>query len=95
MRTGAARGHSRSISTGSAGKFETQPYQLASVKLGNVNFTDVLAYRIASKGAYASATDAQIGPEFFKLFTLGLDYANNRVYLTPNADGRRAMGIRE
>ena len=80
---------------GIGGEVQTRPYQLASVKLGNVNFTDVLAYRIASKGAYASATDAQIGPEFFKLFTLGLDYANNRVYLVPNTEGRKAMGIRE
>jgi clan AA aspartic protease (TIGR02281 family) len=80
---------------GIGGEFETRPIQLASVKLGNVNFTDVIAHRIASKGSYASNTDAQIGPEFFKLFTLGLDYANNRVYLVPNADGRKAMGIRE
>ncbi len=80
---------------GIGGEIQTRPYQLASVKLGNVNFSDVIAYRIASKGAYASATDAQIGPEFFKLFTLGLDYANNRVYLVPNAEGRRLMGIRE
>ena len=80
---------------GIGGEVQTKPYQLSSVKLGNVNFTDVIAYRIASKGAYASATDAQFGPEFFKLFTLGLDYANNRVYLTPNSDGRKAMGIRE
>jgi predicted aspartyl protease len=80
---------------GIGGEFETKPYQLSSVKLGNVNFTDVIAYRITSKGAYASPTDAQIGPEFFRLFTLGLDYANNRVYLVPNAEGRKAMGIRE
>jgi clan AA aspartic protease (TIGR02281 family) len=80
---------------GIGGDIETRPYQLASFKLGTVNFTDIIAYRIASKGAYASATDAQIGPEFFKLFTLGLDYANNRVYLVPNSAGRKAMGIRE
>jgi hypothetical protein len=36
-----------------------------------------------------------IAPEFLRMFTVGLDYGNSRIYLVPNASGRRAMGIRD
>ncbi len=65
---------------GIGGEVETRPYQLASVKLGNVNFTDVLAYRIA-------------GDKVLRWFTVGFDYAHERVYLTPSDEGRAILGL--
>jgi clan AA aspartic protease (TIGR02281 family) len=80
---------------GVGGAFETRPYQIAAVKLGNVRFTDFIGYRVTSAGSYSTATDGLIGDEFLRMFTLGIDYGNSRVYLVPNAIGRTAMGIRD
>jgi predicted aspartyl protease len=79
---------------GIGGDFDTRAYQLANVQIGNLRFHDFIGYRVISRGAYAGATDGLLGPEFLRLFTLGLDYANSRIYLEPNADGRAAMGIK-
>jgi hypothetical protein len=79
---------------GIGGEFDTRAYQLASVQIGNIRFHDFIGYRVVSRGAYAGSSDGLLGPEFLRLFTLGLDYANNRIYLEPNADGRAAMGIK-
>ena len=45
-------------------------------------------------GAYAQNDDGIIGVDFLRLFTIGFDYANSRVYLVPNRDGRAAMAIK-
>jgi len=45
--------------------------------------------------SYEGDDDGIIGVDFLKLFTLGLDYANSRVYLVPNGFGRKVMGIRD
>ena len=34
-----------------------------------------------------------IGTDFLRLFTLGFDYANSRVYLVPNSLTRKAMKV--
>lgn len=81
---------------GVGGRFATEPYQLASVKVGGLNFQDFVGFRVTASGSYAVGDDdGLIGADFLKLFTLGLDYANGRVYLVPNAAGRKAMGLRE
>ncbi|MEA2785748.1 MAG: hypothetical protein QOF71_1852 [Candidatus Eremiobacteraeota bacterium] len=80
---------------GIGGAFETRPYQIAELKLGNIRFTDFIGYRVTSAGSYAGSSDGIIGDVFLRMFTLGLDYGNSRVYLVPNAAGRKAMGIRE
>ncbi len=80
---------------GVGGPINTKPYQLASVKIGALNFQDWLGFRVASEHSYAGDDDGLIGSGFLRLFTVGLDYANGRVYLVPNAVGRKAMGIRE
>ncbi len=81
---------------GVGGRIDTQPYQLHSVKLGSLNFQDFVGFRVMSAQSYDWGTDdGLIGSDFLRLFTVGLDYANGRVYLVPNKDGRRAMGLRE
>ncbi|HYW52811.1 MAG TPA: retropepsin-like aspartic protease [Dongiaceae bacterium] len=80
---------------GIGGAIPAKPYQIASLKLANMNFTDWVGYRVEGHGAYAQNDDGVVGVEFLRLFTLGFDYANSRVYLVPNRDGRLAMGIKE
>ncbi len=80
---------------GVGGPIKTEPYQLGSVKLGPINFQDFVGYRVTALHSYAGDYDGIIGVDFLQLFTLGLDYANSRVYLVPNAFGRKAMGIRD
>ena len=80
---------------GIGGSFDTRPYQIAALKLGNIRFTDFVGYRVTSAGSYAGASDGLIGDVFLRMFTLGLDYGNSRVYLVPNDVGRKAMGIRD
>jgi predicted aspartyl protease len=95
----ALRGQSASAGRGVrlkgiGGPIDTQPYQISSLRLANVNFQNFVGYRVVGNGSYAQNDDGIIGTAFLRLFTLGFDYANNRVYLVPNSDGRRAMGIR-
>ena len=80
--------------SGVGGAIGTRPYQIARLQLGNILFTDFVGYRVISRGTYASATDGLIGADFLRLFTLGIDYANERIYLTPNSAGLAAMGIK-
>lgn len=79
---------------GIGGDIETKPYQLSSVRIGPMNFTDFVGYRVMSTATYEGNDDGVIGAAFLNLFTVGLDYANNRVYLVPNTLGRRVMGIK-
>jgi predicted aspartyl protease len=80
--------------SGIGGAFDVRAYQIKSLKLANIDFSEFIGYRVTSSGSYAGPTDGVIAPDFLRLFTLGLDYGNARIYLTPNADGRRAMGIK-
>lgn len=79
---------------GIGGDIPARPYQIASLKLASVDFTGFVGYRVVGNGAYAQNDDGLLGPEFLRLFTLGFDYANSRVYLVPNSTGRAAMGIK-
>jgi hypothetical protein len=80
---------------GIGGAFDTRSYRIAALELGNIRFTDFVGYRVTSAGSYAGAADGLIGDVFLRMFTLGIDYGNSRIYLVPNAAGRTAMGIRE
>ncbi|HEV2644313.1 MAG TPA: aspartyl protease family protein [Candidatus Elarobacter sp.] len=81
---------------GVGGAIETRPYQLASVKIGALNFVDFVGYRVTNDRSYDfGSDDGVIGSDFLRLFTVGLDYASGHVYLVPNTAGRKAMGIRE
>jgi len=77
------------------GAIPAKAYQIASLKLANLNFVDFVGYRVTGSSSYASNVDGLIGADFLRLFTLGLDYQNSRIYLVPNRAGRAAMGIRE
>jgi predicted aspartyl protease len=79
--------------TGIGGAFEVEPYQIASLKLASLDFTDFLGYRVKGS-SYAQNDDGIIGAEFLRLFTLGFDYGNSRMYLIPNSTGRAAMGLK-
>ncbi|GAC1539308.1 MAG: hypothetical protein NVS3B16_00060 [Vulcanimicrobiaceae bacterium] len=79
---------------GAGGAFETQPFQLASVRLGAAEFRDFLAFAVRSKAAYASEIDGFFGTEFLQLFNVYLDYANSRIYLEPNDLGRASRTAR-
>lgn len=79
---------------GIGGDVPAQAYQIESLRLGDVNFAGFVGYLVPPGSAYAQSADGVVGTEFLKLFTLGFDYANSRVYLVPNRDGRTAMGIK-
>ena len=80
---------------GIGGDIAARPYQIASLKLANINFVDFVGYRVTDSGAYAENADGLIGTDFLRLFTLGFDYGNSRLYLVPNALGRKALGIKD
>lgn len=80
---------------GIGGAIRTQPYQLKKLKIGPIAFIDFVGYRVMNAASYEGDDDGIIGVDFLKLFTLGLDYANSRVYLVPNGFGRKVMGIRD
>jgi predicted aspartyl protease len=79
--------------TGIGGTFEVEPYQIESVKLASVNFTDFVGYRVKGS-SYAQNDDGIVGVDFLRLFTIGFDYGKSRLYLVPNASGRAAMGLK-
>jgi clan AA aspartic protease (TIGR02281 family) len=81
--------------TGIGGAIKTQPYQIKSLKFGPISFQDYVGYRVMSASSYEGEDDGIIGVDFLKLFTVGLDYANSRLYLVPNIYGRRAFGIKD
>jgi hypothetical protein len=78
---------------GVGGDFKADPLQLRSVKIGQVDFTDFVAYRVRG-ASYDVNEDGIIGPSFFHYFTLYTDYAHSEVYLTPNDAGGAAMKTR-
>jgi len=78
--------------TGIGGAVRTKLYELKSVRVGPIDFRNQIGFVVTSH-AYDDGDDGIIGSAFLRLFTVGLDYANERVYLVPNAVGRRAMHI--
>jgi predicted aspartyl protease len=80
--------------SGIGGYFDAKPYKMSDVRLVNLDFHDWTGYRIIG-GAYESdEDDGLIGSDFLRLFTVVLDYPNSRLYLVPNSDGRKAMGLK-
>ncbi len=83
------------IFDGIGGTIPTKPYQIKSLRFGPIDFNGFVGYRVTSAASYEGDDDGIIGADFLHLFTLGLDYANSRLYLVPNSYGRKAMGIRD
>jgi predicted aspartyl protease len=79
---------------GVGGEFDTRPYVIANLQLSNLDFIDVLGYRVVSKGSYSEDSDGLIGSSFMRLFTVGLDYGNSCVYLVPTKATLRATHTR-
>lgn len=79
---------------GIGGAFTARTYQIHEILLGPLRFLNVIGYGIGGGNSYAGNDDGLIGSNFLRLFTLDLDFADGRMYLTPNTTGRRAMGIR-
>jgi predicted aspartyl protease len=75
---------------GVGGTFEVERYTIGHLLLGTTDFTGFEAFRVASSSVFSGPLDGFIGPDFFRLFTVGLDYPHGRIQLTPNADGDRA-----
>ena len=65
-----------------------------SAKVGPLNFVDFVSYLVTTREAYDWGDDGIVGTEFLRLFNVGLDYGDSRIYLVPNKDGRRAMNIK-
>lgn len=78
--------------SGVGGDFETQPFQLASIRVGTAEFKNFLAFAVRSKTAYTADEDGLFGAEFLSLFNVYLDYGESRIYLEPNDVGRAASG---
>ncbi|HEV3085808.1 MAG TPA: aspartyl protease family protein [Candidatus Elarobacter sp.] len=79
---------------GVGGAFDVRAYQIKSLRLGAINFSETVGYRVTSSGSYTVPTDGVIAPDFLRYFTLGLDYGNSRIYFVPNEAGRKAMAIK-
>jgi predicted aspartyl protease len=72
---------------GVGGLFQTDPYQLDSVQVGNVIFKKFIAQVVASSNAYGGDDDGLVGSEFLKFYTVYTDYVDSMIYLVPNSLG--------
>jgi hypothetical protein len=75
---------------GVGGEIDTKPYQLKSVRLGNVDFRDFVAYAVSERKQYDSDDDGLIGQLFLRAFDVYFDYVHSKVYFIANALGRSA-----
>lgn len=67
---------------------------MREVRLSMLAFHNFTGFRVTSRKSYVNEADGVLGIGFLHYFTVGLDFAHGRVYLTPNADGRTAMGLK-
>ncbi len=75
---------------GVGGTFEVERYTIRHLLLGTTDFTGFEAFRVVSSTVFSGQLDGFIGPDFFRLFTVGLDYPHGRIQLIPSAAGNRA-----
>jgi predicted aspartyl protease len=79
--------------TGVGGAFSTSPVLVGSLQLGSFALPAIVGSRVTSERSYAQDIDGVIGAQVLRWFTVGFDYAHERVYLTPNAEGRAKLGL--
>jgi predicted aspartyl protease len=79
--------------TGVGGAFSTSIVLAGTIELGRFALPAVLGARVTSERSYAQDIDGVIGDKVLRWFTVGFDYAHERVYLTPNAEGRAKLGL--
>ena len=77
---------------GVGGAFATKPAFVHTLELGSLHVPSVLGYRVTSANSYTQEMDGVIGDKVLRWFTVGFDYMHERVYLTPNAEGRAKLG---
>jgi len=78
---------------GVGGAFATKPAFVRRLELGDVQAANVIGYRVTSERSYAQEIDGVIGDRVLRWFTIGFDYAHERIYLTPNAEGRLRLAL--
>ncbi|MEA2718778.1 MAG: hypothetical protein QOJ39_642 [Candidatus Eremiobacteraeota bacterium] len=78
---------------GVGGGFAASPAFVSTFELGGFRFRNVTGYRVTSEQSFTQDSDGVIGEGLLRYFTLDLDYANQRVYLTPNTEGRKALEL--
>ena len=95
MRDGGGGGDKRLMTfEGIGGEIPAKPLQITSLKFATIDFVDFVGYRVTDRTVYAENADGLIGTDFLRMFTLGFDYANSRMYLTPNSYGRKMLGVK-
>ncbi len=80
---------------GVGGAITTKPYQIKSSDSGRSASTTSSVTASCRRAATKATTTASSGSTSSSCSTLGLDYANSRIYLVPNSFGRQAFGIRD
>jgi predicted aspartyl protease len=78
---------------GVGGAFSTSLVFAGTIELGQFALPAVIGARVTSERSYAQDIDGVIGGKVLRWFTVGFDYAHERVYLTPNAEGRAKLGL--
>ena len=78
---------------GVGGGFAASPAFVSTLEVGGFRFRNVSGYRVTSDQSFSQDSDGVIGEGLLRYFTLGLDYANERVYLTPNGEGRKVLAL--
>ena len=73
----------------SSGKIALLATRTASLSVGPFNTNNDVAILFRTESAVALPWDGNIGSEFFRRFTLTLDYPGNRLFLEPNAELRQ------
>ena len=67
------------------GEIQQKPYAVSQVSLGKLGVRDWTVWKPESKSCFApQGIDGLIGYDILRLFTVYVDYANNRVILEPN-----------
>ncbi len=73
---------------GIGGSFAEESYKVHELQLGSVVFQDSTVNRVLSQSSYNFGADGLVGADLLSFFTVGLDYANQLVFLKRN-DRRR------
>jgi predicted aspartyl protease len=79
--------------SGVGGAFSVSPAFVHQLTLGDARVADLLGYRVTSEQAYSHDIDGVIGDGVLRYFTLALNYADERIYFTPNRAGRQLLHL--
>jgi predicted aspartyl protease len=78
---------------GVGGEFATKLVVVRDFAVAGFDFRTVIGNRVIAQQTYAHDVDGVLGQAMLRNFNVGFDYARERLYLTPNAAGRRALGL--